>query len=79
MSPLRKNPKIPSAEKTQVGSVPSSSTRVKHLVGADSRKVGGTSSARDVLLKPPTDKLENLHTRGRYHGQRQTLPLKCEF
>ncbi|CAL9011792.1 unnamed protein product [Prunus brigantina] len=65
VSQLRKKPKLPYAEKTQVGSVPSLSARVKHLVGADSRKVGGTRSARDVLLKPPADKFENydLHCR----------------
>ncbi|KAL6289075.1 hypothetical protein ACE6H2_006585 [Prunus campanulata] len=54
-SPLRKKPRLPSAEKTQArsapsssakvektqaGSVPSSSAKVKHLVSADSRKVG---------------------------------------
>ncbi|CAL8988317.1 unnamed protein product, partial [Prunus brigantina] len=59
VSPLRKTQRFPSAEKTQVGSVSSSSARVKHLVGADGRKVGGTCSARDVLLKPYADKLEN--------------------
>ncbi|KAI5343300.1 hypothetical protein L3X38_011176 [Prunus dulcis] len=46
-----KKPKLPYVEKTQVGSVPSSSAGVKYLVGADSRKVVGTRSARDVLLK----------------------------
>ncbi|CAL2257265.1 unnamed protein product [Prunus armeniaca] len=45
VSPLRKKPKLPYAEKTQVGSIPLSSAGVKHLVGADSRKVGGTRSA----------------------------------
>ncbi|KAI5317146.1 hypothetical protein L3X38_036853 [Prunus dulcis] len=59
VSPLRKKPKLLYAEKTQVGSVPSSSAGVKYLVGADSGKVGGTCSARDVLLKPPADKFEN--------------------
>ncbi|CAL8125430.1 unnamed protein product [Prunus armeniaca] len=59
LSQLRKKPKTPSAEKTQVGYVPSSSAKVKHLVGADSRKVSGTRSARDVLLKPSADKFEN--------------------
>ncbi|KAL6283864.1 hypothetical protein ACE6H2_014793 [Prunus campanulata] len=54
-SPLRKKPRLPSAEKTQArsapsssarvektqaGSIPSSSAKVKHLVRADSRKVG---------------------------------------
>ncbi|CAL2231465.1 unnamed protein product [Prunus armeniaca] len=59
VSPLRKKPKLPYAEKTQVRFVPTSSTGVKHLVGADSKKVGGTRIARDVLLKPPADKFEN--------------------
>ncbi|CAL9007608.1 unnamed protein product [Prunus brigantina] len=32
---------------------------VKHLVGADSRKVGGLRGVRGVLLEPPLNKLEN--------------------
>ncbi|BBN70567.1 hypothetical protein Prudu_1504S000300, partial [Prunus dulcis] len=39
-SPSRKKPRLPFTEKTQVGSSPSSSARVKHLVGADGTKVG---------------------------------------
>ncbi|KAI5313612.1 hypothetical protein L3X38_042788 [Prunus dulcis] len=35
VSPLRKKPRIPSIEKSQVGAVPPSSAKVKHLVGAD--------------------------------------------
>ncbi|CAL2259780.1 unnamed protein product [Prunus armeniaca] len=58
-SPSRKKPRLPFAEKTQVGSAPSSSVRVKHLVGADSTKVGGMCGARGVLPEPPTDTLEN--------------------
>ncbi|CAL8114443.1 unnamed protein product [Prunus armeniaca] len=58
-SPSRKKPRLPSAEKAQVGSTPSSSARVKHLVGADSTKVGGMRGARGVLPEPPTDTLEN--------------------
>ncbi|CAL8091975.1 unnamed protein product [Prunus armeniaca] len=57
--PLRKKPRIPYAEKTQVRVVPSSSVRVKHLVGVDSRKVGGMHGVRGVLPEPPTDKIEN--------------------
>ncbi|CAL9019379.1 unnamed protein product, partial [Prunus brigantina] len=59
VSPLRKKPRFPSAEKTQVGSAPSSSARAKHLVGADSTKVGGMCGVCYVLPEPPTDKLEN--------------------
>ncbi|CAL8083190.1 unnamed protein product [Prunus armeniaca] len=58
-SPPRKKPRLPSAEKTQVGSAPSSSARVKHLEGADSTKVGGMRGARGVLPEPPADTLEN--------------------
>ncbi|CAL8154981.1 unnamed protein product [Prunus armeniaca] len=58
-SPSRKKPRLPSAEKAQVGSAPSSSARVKHLVGADSTKVGGMRGARGVLPEPPADTLEN--------------------
>ena len=58
-SPLRKKPRPPSAEKTQVGSAPSSSARVKHLVGADSTKIGGMRSIRGVLPESPADTLEN--------------------
>ncbi|CAL8112953.1 unnamed protein product [Prunus armeniaca] len=47
----RKKPRIPSAEKTQVGVVPSSSARVKHLVGADNKKIGGIRNIRDAPLK----------------------------
>ncbi|CAL9025009.1 unnamed protein product [Prunus brigantina] len=54
-SPLRKKSKLPFAEKTQVGAVPSSSDRVKHLVGANSKKIGGTSNIRNVRLKPLAD------------------------
>ncbi|CAL8169023.1 unnamed protein product [Prunus armeniaca] len=55
VSPLRKKPKLPSAEKTQVGVVPASSARVKHLVGADSKKIGGMRNIRDAPLKPIAD------------------------
>ncbi|CAL2270491.1 unnamed protein product [Prunus armeniaca] len=58
-SPSRKKPRLPSAKKTQVGSAPSSSAMVKHLVGADSTKVGGMRCARGVLPEPPADTLEN--------------------
>ncbi|CAL9024579.1 unnamed protein product [Prunus brigantina] len=58
-SPSRKKPKLPFAEKTQVGSTPSSSARVKHLVGADSKKIGGMHSTRGILPEPPADMLEN--------------------
>ncbi|BBN67706.1 hypothetical protein Prudu_159S000600, partial [Prunus dulcis] len=37
----------------------SSSARVKHLVGADSTKVGGMRGIRGVLPEPPADTLEN--------------------
>ena len=55
VSPLRKKPRFPSAEKTQVGAIPASSARVKHLVGADSKKIGGMRNIRDVPLKPLAD------------------------
>ncbi|CAL9012002.1 unnamed protein product, partial [Prunus brigantina] len=55
LSPLRKKPKLPSAEKIQVGVVPASSARVKHLVGADSKKIGGMRNIRDAHLKPLAD------------------------
>ncbi|CAL2266809.1 unnamed protein product [Prunus armeniaca] len=40
VSPLRKKPRIPYAEKTQVRAVSSSSAKVKHLACVDSRRVG---------------------------------------
>ncbi|CAL2245957.1 unnamed protein product [Prunus armeniaca] len=40
VSPLRKKPRIPYAEKTQVRVVSSSSAKVKHLACVDSRRVG---------------------------------------
>ena len=55
VSPLRKKPRLPFAEKTQVGAIPVSSARVKHLVGADSKKTGGVRNIRDVPLKPLVD------------------------
>ncbi|XP_034227602.1 uncharacterized protein LOC117636985 [Prunus dulcis] len=54
-SPSRKKPRPSSAEKTQVGSTPSSSARVKHLVGADNTKVGGMRGIRGVLPESPAD------------------------
>ncbi|CAL8094058.1 unnamed protein product [Prunus armeniaca] len=57
VSPLRKKPKLPSAEKIQVGVVPASYARVKHLVGAYSRKIGGMRNIRDAPLKPLADEL----------------------
>ncbi|CAL2271554.1 unnamed protein product [Prunus armeniaca] len=57
VSPLRKKPKLPSAEKIQVGVVHASSARVKHLVGADSKKIGGMCHIRDAPLKPLADEL----------------------
>ncbi|CAL9000547.1 unnamed protein product [Prunus brigantina] len=72
VSPLRKKPKLHYAEKTQVGYVPSSSVGVKHLVGADSMKVGGTCSAQDVLLKPFVDKFENHDLFRRIAGARSS-------
>ncbi|CAL2256654.1 unnamed protein product [Prunus armeniaca] len=56
---LREQELFPFAKKTQVGVVPFSSTRVKHLVGADSRNVGDMRNARDILPKPLIDKLAN--------------------
>ncbi|CAL2271150.1 unnamed protein product [Prunus armeniaca] len=57
VSPLRKKPKLPSAEKIPVGVVPASSARVKHLVGADSKKIGSMRNIRDASLKPFADEL----------------------
>ncbi|CAL9013897.1 unnamed protein product [Prunus brigantina] len=57
VSPLRKKPKVPSAEKIPVGVVPASSARVKHLVGADSKKIGGMRNIRDIPLRPLADEL----------------------
>ncbi|KAI5319730.1 hypothetical protein L3X38_039438 [Prunus dulcis] len=57
VSPLRKKPRILSVEKSQVGDVPPSSARVKHLVGADSKQIGDMQNIWDVPLKPPADKL----------------------
>ncbi|KAI5327721.1 hypothetical protein L3X38_027117 [Prunus dulcis] len=76
--PLRKNPKLPYAEKTQVGSVPSSSAGVKHLISADSRNVGGTHSAWDVLLKPPADKFENHNLLCRIARAQSSSPVESK-
>ncbi|BBG97113.1 hypothetical protein Prudu_006131, partial [Prunus dulcis] len=74
-SSLRKKPRLPSAEKTQVGSVPSSSARVKHLVGADNTKVGGMRGTRGVLPEPPTDTLEN---HDMFHEAARARPSSAE-
>lgn len=50
---------VPFVEKTKVGSAPPSSARVKHLIGIDSKKVGGMRNIRDVSQKFPTDKLRD--------------------
>ncbi|CAL8077273.1 unnamed protein product [Prunus armeniaca] len=62
VAPLRKKLRLPFvvtkfsskdvsyAEKTQVGTAPSSSTRVKHLIGADSKKIGGMRNVQDIQL-----------------------------
>ncbi|CAL2270890.1 unnamed protein product [Prunus armeniaca] len=50
-----KKPKLPSAEKTQVGAIPTSSVTVKHLVGVYSKKIGGMRNIREVPLKPLAD------------------------
>ncbi|BBH03305.1 Plant protein of unknown function D, partial [Prunus dulcis] len=50
-SPSRKKPRLPFA--------PSSSARVKHLMGVDNTKVGGMRGIRGVLPEPPADTLEN--------------------
>lgn len=67
VSPLRRKPRLPSAmikssskevlfaEKPQVRVAPSSSTRVKHLVGVDIKKIGGMQNIRDILLKSSTE------------------------
>ena len=57
VSSLRKKPRILSVEKIQVGDVPPSSARVKHLVGADSKQIGDMRNIWDVPPKPPADKL----------------------
>ncbi|CAL8169024.1 unnamed protein product [Prunus armeniaca] len=63
VSPLRKKPKLPSAEKIQVGVVVTpqpldlQNLGVKHLVGADSKKIGGMRNIRDAPLKPLADEL----------------------
>ncbi|CAL2268364.1 unnamed protein product [Prunus armeniaca] len=59
VSPLNKKPKLPSAEKTQVVAIPASSAMVKHLVGADSKKIGGMCNIRDVPLKPLADEFRD--------------------
>ncbi|CAL2247572.1 unnamed protein product [Prunus armeniaca] len=56
VSPSRKKPKLPDVENIRVGTGPPSSAKVKHLVGAYSKKIGGMHNIRDVLLKPHIDK-----------------------
>ncbi|CAL2254385.1 unnamed protein product [Prunus armeniaca] len=55
--PLRKKPKLSSAEKIPVGVVLASTAQVKHLVGADSKKIGDMRNIRDAPLKPLADEL----------------------
>lgn len=56
------------AKKIQVGAAPSLSATVKHLVGMNSKKIGGMQNVRDILLKFPTDKLKT------YYLQRSLFP-----
>ncbi|KAI5339834.1 hypothetical protein L3X38_019106 [Prunus dulcis] len=56
-TPLRKKPRIHSAEKTQVKAVLPPSARFKHLVGAYSKKIDGIRDVQDVPLESSTDKL----------------------
>ncbi|KAI5323555.1 hypothetical protein L3X38_032627 [Prunus dulcis] len=50
---------VSSTKKTQVGGAPSLSTRAKHLVSMDNKKIGGMRTVQDILLKFPTNKLKN--------------------
>ncbi|KAI5338010.1 hypothetical protein L3X38_017281 [Prunus dulcis] len=56
-TPLRKKPRIHSAEKTQVRAVLPPSIRFKNLVGADSKKIDGIRDVWDVPPESSTDKL----------------------
>ncbi|CAL9004679.1 unnamed protein product, partial [Prunus brigantina] len=56
---LSSSKEVPSAKKTQIGTAPLSSDRVKHLVSPNSKKIGGMQNIRDILLKSPTDKFRN--------------------
>ncbi|CAL2239888.1 unnamed protein product [Prunus armeniaca] len=47
-----------SAEKTKYGTSSSSSARVKHLLGVNSKKVGGIKNIQDILLKSSAKKLK---------------------
>ena len=63
MSLLRKKHRLPyivikssseemlSAEKTNIETSSSSSARVKHLLGANSKKIDGMKNIQDILLK----------------------------
>ncbi|CAL2248266.1 unnamed protein product [Prunus armeniaca] len=44
---------------TQVRVALLSSSRVKHLVGTDSKKIGGMRNVRNILLKSPTNQLKD--------------------
>ncbi|CAL2272003.1 unnamed protein product [Prunus armeniaca] len=66
VTPLRKKPRIPYAEKTQVRVVLSPSARFKHLVGAYSKKIDDIRNVRDVPLESPTDKLGDYDLQGVY-------------
>ncbi|KAL6272510.1 hypothetical protein ACE6H2_023202 [Prunus campanulata] len=88
VSPLRKklgppsvvikssSKKVSSAEKTQVGAAPSSSTRVKHLVGMDSKKIGGLKNVWDILLKFPFNKLKTCNLPYKEVCSRTSSPAK---
>ncbi|CAL8169250.1 unnamed protein product [Prunus armeniaca] len=64
VTPLRKKPRIPYAEKTQVRDVPSPSARFKHLVGAYSKKIDDIRNVQDVPLESPTNKLGDCDLQG---------------
>lgn len=77
VSPLRKKPRLPfamikyiskkisSAKKTQAGAALLSTASVKHIVDADSKKIGGMRNIQDIPLKSPIDKLKTCNLPGK--------------
>ncbi|CAL8150789.1 unnamed protein product [Prunus armeniaca] len=64
------------AMKTQVGTASSSFAKVKHLVNADSKKIGDMQNVRDTPLKYLTDKLRNFNLPCREVCSRTSLPTE---
>lgn len=62
-----------------MGIVPSSSARIKNLVGANSKKVSGMQEVRDILLKSPIKQLKICDLPCKKVADNQSSSRLCRF